>query len=109
MVVPIEFKREDTKLLTALGQLVNRMRHTFQQQPDRQQGFGVIIAMQCIEVFRFVRQQNLPLQIQRSGAQVQGLHTFAHLHHQHMLHLHRPYACYRCSVVLCGCQLALQF
>ena len=29
MVVPVEFKLEDSELSTALGQIVNRIRHTF--------------------------------------------------------------------------------
>lgn len=74
MVVPIEFKLADSEILTALGQLVNRMRHTFQQQPDRKFGFAVIITMQSVEVFRFSRQQDAPPLIQRSGAQVQLLY-----------------------------------
>ena len=31
MVVPVEFKLEDSELPTALGQIVNRIRHTLQQ------------------------------------------------------------------------------
>lgn len=32
IVVPVEFKLEDSELPTAVGQLVNRIRHTLQQQ-----------------------------------------------------------------------------
>lgn len=76
MEVPSEFKLDDSKTLTALGQLVIRMRHTFQQQPDRNFGFAVIVTMQSVEVFFFSRQQDAPPLVQRSGAQVQLLKKF---------------------------------
>lgn len=70
MVVPVEFKLWDSELPTAVGQLVNRIRHTLQQQPDRKRAFGVIITMQSIEVFLFTRLFGSAFSLQRSGAKV---------------------------------------
>ena len=71
MVVPIEFKLEDSEPPTALGQIVNRIQLTLQQQPARQRAFAVIITMQSIEVFQFTRLRGSAFNLQRSGAQVQ--------------------------------------
>lgn len=54
MVVPVVFKVEDSEVATALGQLVTYIRHTLQQQPERQRAFAVVITMQSIEVFQFI-------------------------------------------------------
>lgn len=70
MVVPIEFKLDDSEELVALGQLVSRVRHTLQQQPARQRVFAVVITMQSVEVFRFTRLSGMAMKLQRSGAQV---------------------------------------
>lgn len=73
MVVPVEFKLEDSEIPTAVGQLVNHIRHTLQQQPNRQRAFAVVITMQSIEVFQFTRLYGSAFNLQRSGAQVQLL------------------------------------
>ena len=79
MVVPVEFKLEDSELPTAVGQLVNRVRLTLQQQPDRMRVFGVAITMKSIEVFQFTRLRSATFKLQRSGAQVQTLtHLLVH-------------------------------
>lgn len=83
MVVPIEFKLEDSELPTALGQIVNRIRHTLQQQPARQRAFAVIVTMQSIKVFQFTRLHGSAFNLQRSGAQVQfstPLHVWCEVH-----------------------------
>ena len=71
MVVPLEFKLEDSEIPTAVGQLVKRVSHTLQQQPDRQRAFAVIITMQSIEVFLLIRLNGSAFNLQRSGTQVQ--------------------------------------
>ena len=73
MVVPVEFKLEDSELPTAVGQLVKRIRHTLQQQPDRQRAFAVVITMQSIDVFQFTRLCGSIFNLQRSGAKVDYL------------------------------------
>lgn len=73
MVIPVEFKLDDSELSTLLGEILNCIRHTFQQQPARQRAFAVIITMQSIGVFQFTRLCGSAFNLQRSGAQVQLL------------------------------------
>lgn len=70
MVIPVEFKLDDSELSTLLGEILNCIRHTFQQQPARQRAFAVIITMQSIGVFQFTRLCGSAFNLQRSGAQV---------------------------------------
>ena len=80
MVVPLEFKLQDSEAPTAVGQLVNRVRLTLQQQPQRMRVFGVAITMKSIEVFQFTKLRSGSFSLQRSGAQVQTV-TYLLDHH----------------------------
>lgn len=110
MVAPVEFELEDPELVTdiALGKLVKRVQHTFHQQPDRQQLYAVIITMQSIKVFQFIKQPNAPVQLERSGAQVHNLHIVSCLHYGHICTCFTcTYVTYECATVLSGCHVEL--
>ena len=85
MVVPVEFKLEDNEVPTAVGQLVNRIRHILQQQPGRQRAFAVVVTMQSIEVFQFTRLCGSAFNLRRSGAK--ALHLS--LVHGYFVNMHR--------------------